>query len=62
MSNPVLEEYRRTWEALRALYQRKRAAGADPKELDLILTEMDEVAEVIKHLTKGENRSRWKLP
>ena len=59
VSNTVLEEYWRTWEALQRLYERKKRTCASDKELELILTESGEVMETIKHLTKGESRYKW---
>ncbi len=55
----VITEYRKTLAALQELEEKKRAAGADPRQLDLLTEEMDEVAEVICHLEKGEKRYRW---
>lgn len=55
----VLEEYRKTLAALNELLKKKKQEGAPDKYLGLLYTEMDEVAEVIRHLEKGESRYRW---
>ena len=58
----VVEEYRKTLATLRKLAEKKRAEGADHRMLTLLQEEMDEVAQVIVHLEKGENRYRWEKP
>lgn len=58
----MIEEYRKTLAALYELEKCKRAQGADERVLALLHEEMDEVAQIIIHLEKGENRYRWTLP
>ena len=57
----MIEEYRRTLVALNELLEKKKRQRADKKQLDTLRAEIDEVEEVLSHLTKGENRYRWKL-
>ena len=61
MSSSMIEEYRRTLVALNELLEKKKRQRADKKQLDTLRAEIDEVEEVLSHLTKGENRYRWKL-
>lgn len=62
MSNPILEDYRQTLADLNRLLERKERQNADIKEITVLLAEIDEVAEVVSHLTKGESRFKWNLP
>lgn len=58
----VLEEYKKTLAALHQLLKRKREQGADDRQLSIIYEEIDEVAQIVTHLEKGEARYKWTLP
>ena len=57
----MVEEYRRTLEALNKLLKRKQRQRASQKEIDVLCEEIAEVSETLTHLTKGANRYRWKV-
>lgn len=59
MKEAVIEEYRKTLDALKQLRDKKRQANADYRQIDLLNTEIEEVAQVIVHLEKGASRYRW---
>ena len=59
MKEAVIEEYRKTLDALKLLLEKKRRANADYRQIDLLNTEIDEVAQVILHLEKGASRYQW---
>ena len=59
MKEAVIEEYRKTLDALKLLLEKKRRATADYRQIDLLNTEIDEVAQVILHLEKGASRYQW---
>lgn len=55
----MIEEYRKTLAALEALEEKKLKANADYKTIKMIREEMEEVADTIRHLTKGVSRYKW---
>ena len=57
--NPVIEDYRKTLEALHCLLERKMQERAPSKQLRVVREEIDEVARTLNHLTKGEKRWKW---
>lgn len=59
MKEAVIEEYRKTLDALKQLRDKKRQANADYRQIDLLDTEIEEVAQVIVYLEKGASRYRW---
>ena len=54
-----IERYRNTLDALNKLKSRKEKEGATDRALRLIDTEIEEVADVLRHLLKGESRYKW---
>lgn len=59
MSTPIIEDYRRTLDALNGLLKKKEKERANQKEIDLLREEIREVSMTLSHLTKGVNRCRW---
>ena len=59
MNLQIIEDYRRTLDALKGLLKKKEKERANQKEIDVIREEIREVTDVITHLTKGVNRYRW---
>ena len=58
MSESVIEEYRKTLEALHQL-RCKYVRMMDLKRLRVIDEEIDEVSRTIAHLEKGDKRWKW---
>ncbi len=58
----MIEEYRKTLEALHELKRRGVEKGGSLRRLRVIDEEIEEVTEVLRHLTKGESRYKWTLP
>lgn len=59
MNPQMIEDYRRTLDALNGLLKKKEQERANQKEIDLLREEIHEVSMTLSHLTKGVNRYRW---
>ena len=59
MNLQIIEDYRRTLDALNGLKKKKEQERANQKEIDLLREEIHEVSMTLSHLTKGVSRYRW---